>query len=189
MSIQPTQLDRNYATFWQRWLAVVCDQMILGIMPLLGIYYLLNSVDPTDLVYRIVIYFFLISIPSLVFSFFYHSWFISNIGATLGKQIWGIEVVDEEEAHLSFWMAFFREFVAKQVSHFTFCLGFLWMIKDKNKQTWHDMLSGTYLIKKESSWNSWLATLMITIAVILLIVAIVAKINEFSQIFSVLLEG
>jgi len=189
MSTQTTQLNRKYATFWQRWLAVICDQMILSIIPLLGIYYLLNSVDPTDLVYRIVIYFFLISIPSYIFSLFYHSWFLANMGATLGKQIWGIKVIDEEGKNLSSWMAFFREFVVKQISYFSFSLGFLWMIKDKNNQTWHDMLSGSFVVKKESTWNSWLATLIIIIAVILLMVAIVAKVSEFSQIFSVLLES
>jgi len=111
------------------------------------------------------------------------------MGATLGKQIWGIKVIDEEGKNLSSWMAFFREFVVKQISYFSFSLGFLWMIKDKNNQTWHDMLSGSFVVKKESTWNSWLATLIIIIAVILLMVAIVAKVSEFSQIFSVLLES
>ncbi len=175
-----TQLkNKNYATFWQRLMANFSDELIISIPRLMGIYYLFQAKDLSDFFYRAIVAFFLIFIPSLLFEIFYHTWFLSNSGATPGKQIWGLKIVDESGEYLSAWMAFFREMVAKKVSFGFFCLGFLWMIKEKDRLTWHDMFAGSYAIKTNHSWNSLLVTIVLIAAIILIILATISQLPEF----------
>ena len=181
-TVQPH--NQQYASFWQRLMANICDRLILAIIPLMGLYYLLQAKDFSDLFYRLIVGFFLIYLPSLIFNIFYYTWFLNNSGATLGKQIWGIKVVDEDGNFLSLWMAFFREFVAKTVSNVPFYLGFLWMIKEKDSLTWHDMFAGSYVIKDEAKWNSLLVTLVLIAAIALFFFAIASQIPHLISLFT-----
>ena len=135
---------QNYASFVQRMMAYITDSLILGLLTTGSLAYLLSINNQVDLIYRSIILITLVFIPAVVFGIIYHAWFLSQSGATLGKQIWGVEIVDSNHQHLSFGMAFFREVILKQVSYLSLGLGFLWMIKQSDKQTWHDMLIGTY---------------------------------------------
>jgi uncharacterized RDD family membrane protein YckC len=40
-----------------------------------------------------------------------------------------------------------REVVGKSVSSIFFFLGYLWLLWDRERQTWHDKIAGTYVIK------------------------------------------
>ncbi|NIA11926.1 MAG: RDD family protein [Nitrospiraceae bacterium] len=41
----------------------------------------------------------------------------------------------------------FYRWVGMQISILAFYLGFLWILIDKNKQGWHDMIADTYVVK------------------------------------------
>lgn len=117
------------------------------------------SPHAVDFFSRIISLIALVMLPSVIFSFVYYSWFIAEHGATPGKKIWGVEITDEEGQHLSFTLAFFREFVAKQVSNFFLGLGYIWIMIDQRHQAWHDVLLGSIAKKKDVSlWLSWLLT-------------------------------
>jgi uncharacterized RDD family membrane protein YckC len=64
----------------------------------------------------------------------------------LGKQFLGIKVVAAAGGQVSWVQAIVRE-VFKLVSSYALLLGYLWMLWDKDKQTWHDKVAKTYVIK------------------------------------------
>ncbi|RME53232.1 MAG: RDD family protein [Deltaproteobacteria bacterium] len=78
----------------------------------------------------------------------YHAGFISSLGATPGKAIAGLEVVDADTGkRISFRRALLRTmsyFVSMSFSY----LGFLWAMWDKNQQAWHDKIANTMVISR-----------------------------------------
>lgn len=80
------------------------------------------------------------------------AFFILNVfllgknGQSIGKKISKIRCVGLENRPLGFGKALLRE-VFKVVSYFPFCLGFLWMLFNKKRQTWHDMVVNSYVYR------------------------------------------
>jgi len=67
-------------------------------------------------------------------------------GATPGDMIQGVKVVTTDEQSFGLGTSVVR-FIGYLVSWFVFCLGFLWVIWDKDKQGWHDKMAKTYVVK------------------------------------------
>lgn len=67
-------------------------------------------------------------------------------GQTVGKRAMGIRVVARGGQPVSVGMAFVRALM-KIVSGMALCLGYLWMLWDPNKQTWHDKVADTYVVR------------------------------------------
>ena len=68
-------------------------------------------------------------------------------GKTVGAMALGICVVPADgSGSVSIGKALIRAVVG-YISGFVLLLGFLWMLWDSNKQTWHDKAAGTYVIK------------------------------------------
>ena len=79
----------------------------------------------------------------------YYAYFTSRFGGTIGKLVLGIQVVDESRKnHLTFWMSYFRSTIGYMVSNMLFGLGFYWIIRDPNRQAWHDKLVGSFVVTK-----------------------------------------
>src|SRR6266542_6468852 len=67
-------------------------------------------------------------------------------GQTLGKKALNIRVVDYATGGpLGYGKAFLR-YIGRIVSQVVCYLGYLWMIWDKEKQTWHDKIAGTVVV-------------------------------------------
>ncbi len=69
-------------------------------------------------------------------------------GQTPGKFALGIRVVKADGTRISDTDAVIRA-IGYQVSSIVCGLGFIWAIFDKNKQTWHDKLARTYVVRKQ----------------------------------------
>ena len=67
-------------------------------------------------------------------------------GQTIGKLAMGIRVVTASGAPVPVGKAFARPGM-KLVSCVALGLGYLWMLWDPNKQTWHDKVAKTYVVK------------------------------------------
>ena len=73
---------------------------------------------------------------------------LGRTGQTWGRRIVGVRVVRVADgASPGFWRAFGRELFASVISSNIFYLGFLWMIWDRERQTWHDKIAGTIVIR------------------------------------------
>lgn len=79
----------------------------------------------------------------LFFSFFW----VKN-GQTLGMQAWKMKIVSKDSLPISWKQAILRYFLA-WLSFGCFFIGYFWVLFDAKKQTLHDKLTKTYVIKLE----------------------------------------
>ena len=78
----------------------------------------------------------------------FFGWFWTHGGQTLGMRSWRIRVVDSEGEAIG-WGQAARRYLAALVSWGAAGLGFLWILFDRDGCSWHDRLSGTYLVMTE----------------------------------------
>jgi uncharacterized RDD family membrane protein YckC len=120
----------EYAGFWIRLAAALID----GVIILVVSFFL-----------RIVSFGFLFTLSPFIVWLYY--WLFTGLkGQTPGKMAVGIKVVDAGGSLPGLGVAALREILGKIVSSIVFCLGYLWIIWDGEKQGWHDKMAGTYVV-------------------------------------------
>jgi uncharacterized RDD family membrane protein YckC len=78
----------------------------------------------------------------------YYTYFHGTTGQTLGNAALSIRVIDLREGTrqpIGYGRAFLR-WVVSIVSAVVFLLGYLWMLWDPEKQTWHDKAAGSVVV-------------------------------------------
>lgn len=83
----------------------------------------------------------------------FFTWFWTHGGQTLGMRSWRIRVVDSEGSTINPAQAA-KRYAAAFLSWFVFGLGFVWILFDRDKHSWHDRISGTYLVLTEKRAKS-----------------------------------
>ncbi|RVU86185.1 RDD family protein [Leucothrix sargassi] len=82
----------------------------------------------------------------VLFLFFvFYGWFWTHGGQTLGMRAWKLKLVQNNGAPVTWTQAFFR-FCYALISWIPGGAGYLWMLIDKDKRTWHDKASRTHII-------------------------------------------
>ena len=120
------------AGFWRRFGAYLIDSILIGIV--VGI---LTAALKTPG------YFVGIAIGLAYFVYFEGG----STGQTIGKRVLDIRVIDYATGGpLGYGKAFLR-WIGRIVSGAICALGYLWMIWDKEKQTWHDKIAGTVVVQ------------------------------------------
>lgn len=133
-----------YAGFWTRFFAGVIDSIVL-MVALLPICFLIYGTEywesekmiqgPADFFINYIVPFFLVVILWV------------KCGGTPGKILLRLRVVDENTLkNLTIGKAVIR-YIAYFLSTIPLLLGFFWMIWQPRKQCWHDILSGSIVIK------------------------------------------
>ncbi|MBU1330856.1 MAG: RDD family protein [Gammaproteobacteria bacterium] len=79
-----------------------------------------------------------------LFAFFAKFW--THNGQTLGMQAWGLRVQNADGRALDLWQALLR-FVVAIGSWLFVGLGFLWILWDKQKRSWHDIYSDSCIVQ------------------------------------------
>ncbi|NQW16338.1 MAG: RDD family protein [Chloroflexi bacterium] len=72
-------------------------------------------------------------------------------GQSPGKWVAGIIVIDRDGRVPGVAQAIPREMVGRVVSIAALFVGLAWMVKSENRQGWHDIIAGTYVVKKTDS--------------------------------------
>ena len=73
---------------------------------------------------------------------------LGKTGQTWGRKIAGVKVVGEMTGQpIGIGKALGRQLFASFISGQIFYLGYLWMLWDDKKQTWHDKVVGSIVIK------------------------------------------
>ena len=86
---------------------------------------------------------------SLTIHFFYYGWFYKNKGATPGKMIFKMKVVDFESGqNIGYGKMFLREFVGKFCSALILGFGFFMIAWRQDKRGLHDLIAGTQVIRR-----------------------------------------
>jgi uncharacterized RDD family membrane protein YckC len=138
----------NYANFGTRFVASLIDGCVISfasfiIDVVVGIAFAAAGSSTTAQAIEKII---TSSVYLLIFAVYY-IFFIGSKGQTLGKMAMKIKVVKiGTTAVPGYTKAFLREVIGKFLSSF-FLLGYLWMLWDSKKQTWHDKIAGTVVVK------------------------------------------
>jgi uncharacterized RDD family membrane protein YckC len=117
------------AGFWRRFAAALIDGIVIGVVN--GILGALFGNAGRGL--------------GILVSLAYFTYFHGKTGQTPGNAVLGIRVVDVRERigePIGYGRAFLRWLVSL-VSAIVFLLGYLWMLWDPRKQTWHDKAAGS----------------------------------------------
>ncbi len=133
-------------SFWERLLAYLIDN-VLVLIPI----FLVNTI----LTYLHLNFFYLnllLPIDFLIIAL-YNVFLVARTGSTIGKKLLKLKVVDTEYLDVSLKKVLMREVLGKLISSASFGLGFVWVLKDKQKQALHDKVGKTYVVKlnKEGS--------------------------------------
>jgi len=89
----------------------------------------------------------LVAILITVLTLAYFPWFWSRTGATPGMKAMGLKVVrDADGGPISTGQAVLR-LVGYWISGAVFYLGYIWILVDKRRRGWHDLIAGTVVIK------------------------------------------
>lgn len=146
-------MESKPAGFTLRLLARLTDASIRMTIYLLPVFWMTQATALTDFIYRIVLYMMIVFLPMALTSWlFYYAWLTAKFGATPGKFLTGLKVVDENLHLLSYKRSFFRHSTGYAFSGLLFGLGFLSIIKDPHKQGWHDKAVGSKVIVVKNLW-------------------------------------
>jgi uncharacterized RDD family membrane protein YckC len=132
----------DYATFWQRALALLIDWLIVVViaMPIIVVAFGASyfSLDPVrrsgDLAIALLIGILIVG-------------FWRYCGATPGKLAVGVKIVDASTGTTPSTGRLVLRLVCYLVSALPLYLGFLWAAVDRKKQGWHDKIAGTIVIQ------------------------------------------
>ena len=119
------------ASFGRRLVAAIIDGILLGVVG--AIFYAISRTlgYVVQLLLTIAYLTYLEGSPS---------------GQTVGKKAMGIRVIDfSTGGAIGYGRAFVR-WIARILSGIVCLLGYLWMLWDKEKQTWHDKLATTVVV-------------------------------------------
>ena len=123
------------AGFWRRFAAAFIDGVILGIVQGILTAVLSDSVATAYIL-------------STLITWGYYTYFEGGPrGQTVGKMALSIRVYDFRGGGgpIGYGRAFLRQLV-KIVSGAVILIGYLWMLWDKEKQTWHDKAAGSVVV-------------------------------------------
>jgi uncharacterized RDD family membrane protein YckC len=135
-----TVINLQPASFFRRLGALLYDSLLLVAWLMLSTFlYLLltgkNVIPPENIFFQLYLIFF-------SFIFFYLFWAIKK--QTVGMLTWNLKLHPLRGDKIYFWQYAVR-FMTAILSSLFFGLGFFWMLVDKNKLTWHDKLSRTFI--------------------------------------------
>lgn len=136
-----------YAGFWRRFAALLIDGILLGIVGgLLASVFGLGAGSAADGSAS-----FGLgtggTLLNIVLGLLYATLMIALVnGKTLGAMVLGIRVVSVDGGSVGIGKALVRALVS-YVSGSVLLLGYLWMLWDGKKQTWHDKAAGTIVIR------------------------------------------
>ena len=88
----------------------------------------------------------LLSTYLLFISFFFYGWFWIHGGQTLGMRAWRLQLRNLRPGPVTWLQALLRFMVALPAGLLS-GLGYLWMLVDKQKLTWHDRYSETRIVQ------------------------------------------
>ena len=155
VTVEPT----GYGGFWRRTIAVILDGVLLNILlsPLyLGWVWpvLMNAgrtrpddMDPNQALTVVGTCLGYLAVVGLVETAYFAFLESSSHQASLGKLAVGLKLTDLGGLRITFGKAVLRR-VARTLTGFTFLIGFLMMLWTRRRQTLHDLMAGTLVLRR-----------------------------------------
>jgi uncharacterized RDD family membrane protein YckC len=112
----------------------------------------------------------------------------SSSQATLGKRALGLTVTNVRGERIGFGRAAIR-FVAKLLSLFTLCIGYLLIAVTPRRQALHDLLAGTVVVDGATPQPAWLVSAVASVPLVLVVAGMALPAFEDRTIRAQVLEG
>ena len=129
-------MEADHAGFGIRFMALMIDAIVLA---------LLNGIITSVFGDGIFHFDFMTNVATTLVGMGYFVYFqSSDWQATPGKRILGLQVVDQSYQKISPAKAIVR-FLSRIISNILL-LGYIWVIFDDDKQSWHDKIASTYVV-------------------------------------------
>lgn len=170
--------NKIFAGIRLRLLAMYVDFAILSLPIALLLLYVGTSSNIPIFVQRSFLL-LIILLSFIIINLLHDVFFTHYFGGPIGKLLTGLKVIDEHGNFLSLKRSFFRHTVGYQFSAILFGLGFLAIIKDPQKQAWHDKAVGSKVIVEKRRWP-----LALIVLLMLLILNIFILFSAFNTAFS-----
>jgi uncharacterized RDD family membrane protein YckC len=142
----PVAAPFQFASGGQRFAAFLIDSFILTILVWLLVVFAALAGDSAGDGFAICS-----GLLTLGGPFGYYTYFHAHSGQTPGKKAMRIKVVSTDGSPLTTGKSAGRAFGYMLTWALTYVfvgfIGFLWMFRDENRQTWHDKMADTYVIK------------------------------------------
>ncbi len=158
--------NNNNAGYIIRSFAAITD-FLLAAYPLTVILLASSSVYFFDVGTNTAFFIFCCVFLSLIFllaplTILYTTFFTSKFGGTIGKLIFGLKIVNKETGVLlDRKQAFYRLILGYAFSNEFFGLGYLKVIKSKDKLAWHDELFETKVTKSRDFVTGLVASILV----------------------------
>lgn len=146
LSMSEASATPTYAGIGKRFLALILDGIInalpLGIISLI----LPFMADPSGDGMILFAIGYLLMIPVYIYNSLY---LVKTRGASIGKKALGIQIVAANEGEALGWKhVLLRELLGRYISAQIIYIGYLFAFFTEKKQTLHDMIGGTIVVKK-----------------------------------------
>lgn len=133
----------HLASIAKRATAFFIDEMLLSFLLIIAMY---DSFANAKSMEEIIVLTNTYVMQYIVMKIVYHTFFVMQYGATLGKLAVKIKVIDIQTLDNPNFAVSLNRAVFRIISEMIFYLGFLWGIFDPQRQTWHDKTAKTLVI-------------------------------------------
>ena len=155
----------EYAGFWLRFLALLIDNVVLGLgfvlilIPLIfltGLGAFIGEIHPEEDmndvgIFMLIGFIFLATTVSLLLTWLYHALLESSEWqATLGKKVLGLVVTDMAGQRVSFGRSTGRHFAKIITNMVPAFIGYIMAGFTEKKQALHDMIAGCLVLRRSS---------------------------------------
>ena len=171
----PQKIPHTYAGFGRRLIAYTIDGLFISIITVIfqsiigqNPFSYLTSINNPDQIQQLrsspgylaaqAASYILYRIYLVIFWMYYD-------GATPGKRLLAIRIIRENEQKITFPTAIVR-IIGMIFSSLPLGLGYLWVLWDSKKQSWHDKLAKTYVIRTEAHTKTLLVVILFTLSVL-----------------------
>ena len=129
--------------FWRRLIAAFLDWLLIGILAAaIGELFGVEASSPSSADGGVAFGPFIL--VELAYFTYFHA---TSAGQSIGNKILGIRVLDADTGRsLSYARAFTRALMSS-LSALAFFLGYLWMLWEPRKRTWHDIVANSLVVR------------------------------------------
>ena len=137
------QAGLRLASLQKRIVAFMVDEFLLAFIFLVILYDKIAGVQDQEALVTMINGF---TFEYLILKVIYQTLFVYKYGATLGKILMKIQVVDAYTFEKPSFSSALNRSIFRVISEMLFYLGFVWAFYSKNRQGWHDKTAQTIVI-------------------------------------------
>lgn len=137
----PCGLARRLAAIVYDGIVLAAVVFIAAIPPTVAMVSLAGAVQEQSLAFRLGM-----GVYTLLVAFAFYGGFWTHGGQTIGMRTWRVRLVRADGGPVR-WRDAGLRFAAAIVSWIALGAGFWWCLRDRERRTWHDRLSGTRLVR------------------------------------------